>query len=356
MRKKILSSKNVVIVPHANADPDALASACALAYSIKHMNETATAIVLIAEGIGLESRKMIEVCYKHGISVLIIKKRSDLKDKLSYEEDDLCILVDTASTEQIKIVKNYLKPCKHVTIIDHHDFHDYDIDLENKQIIKLIDSNSSSTSEIVFLILNLLNIVLPKDLLELLLAGIIWDTKRFLRVSSKTFSYIARLLELGAEYEKAHQLIITSKPYYARMAKIKCVLRHRGYRLSLGSEEIYVALSEVGAYESDCATTLINIGYDIAIVASEEDEVKAMRIVYRAREDNSVVQNNIDVYNDVLKKITQKFGGGGGGHRTAGAIVVNTTSFPLVFREIVEILNKLSGDKLVELAENKIFY
>jgi len=349
----ITNSINVAIVPHANADPDALAAACVLAYVIRYINNSTVVRILIPEGIGMESKKMAEICGNYDVPILLIKKRVDVSDEVLHK-NSLCFLVDVASIEQIKILAEYFNKCNYIIIIDHHDFHDYRFNLaEDQHMLTFIDPKASSASEIVFRILSFFNLSLPKDLLEMILAGIIWDTKRFLRASAETFECVAKLLESGADYQKAQQLIILSKPYYTKMAKIKCVLRHRGYKISLGSTDLYIAISEVGAYESDCATALINIGYDIAIVASEEEEIKATRIVYRVRDDNTILQI-IDVYNDILKKVIQKLGGGGGGHKAAGAAIISVPKASIIFKEVIEILNELARNKFVELVESKV--
>ncbi len=349
----ITNNTNVAIVPHANADPDALAAACTLAYAIKYMNNSAVVKVLIPEGIGMESKKIAEICGKYGVPILLIKKRIDVANEVLYK-NSLCFLVDVASIEQVKILAEYFNRCGYIIVIDHHDFHNYGLNLtEDQHMLTFIDSKASSTSEIIFRILSFFNLSLPKDLLEMILAGIIWDTRRFLRASAETFECVAKLLEFGADYQKTQQLITLTKPYYTKTAKIKCVLRHRGYKISLGSTDLYMAISEVGAYESDCATALINIGYDIAIVASEEEEIKATRVVYRVRDDNTVLQI-IDVYNDILKKVVQKLGGGGGGHRAAGAVVIGVPKASTIFREVIEIINELAGNRFVELVESKV--
>lgn len=345
-----MSSKRIVIIPHANADPDALSSSCVLAYIINALNKDVDVKIVAPEGIGTECKKIIDICTANNIKITVIKKKVDD----IFEENISCFLVDVASIEQVKMLKNYLVFCNNIVTIDHHEFHDYRFESDNlNQILQISCPEALSTSEIVFEISKYLGIILPRELLEVLLAGVLWDTKRFLRSSATTFKYSSEILELGADYQRSQQLILVAKPYYAKIAKIKCLLRHRGFKITLDSGDVYIALSEVGAYESECASTLINIGYDIAFIASEEEELNATRIIYRVRDDDRLLQS-IDIYNNVLKNVIQKYGGSGGGHKLAGGAIVNIMNINLVLKEIVGILNVLSKGRIVELIEQKV--
>ncbi|MEM1644832.1 MAG: DHH family phosphoesterase [Ignisphaera sp.] len=351
LRSLITNNRYTVIIPHANADPDALAASCAIAYMVYKLNKAVNVSVAIPEGVGLECKKISELCTKNNINVIIVKKLiGDL-----FRDHPLCFLVDVASIEQTKILKNYLDVCSNIVIIDHHESHNYEsITKYLNHTLQFICSEVTSASEIVFDILKYFNVKLPKDILEALLAGILWDTKHFSRATSKTFRHASEILELGADYQQSRQLVSTIKPPYAKLAKIKCVLRHKGFKAILNARDVYIAVSEIGAYESECASSLVNIGYDIAFVVSEEETINAIRIIYRTREDVELLQS-IDVYNDILKPILQKHGGGGGGHRSAGGAIVNVADVNTILKEIIEILSNITKGKIVELAEQRVF-
>jgi len=314
------------------------------------LNNHADVNIAIPEGMGLECRKIAELCSKYKARITVIKK--DVGDL--FREKPLCILVDVASLEQVKVVKNHLESCNSIAVIDHHESHSYETIFEKSgYFLQIVNPRLSSSSEIVFEISKYLGIRLPKDILEMIMAGIIWDTKRFLRSTSSTFRNASELLEQGADYQVSQNLVTISKPPYVRLAKIKCILRHRGYRITLGSHDIYIAMSEVGAYESECASMLISTGYDIAFVATEEEALNSTRIIYRVREDPALLQR-MDIYNHVLKQLIMKYGGGGGGHKTAGGAVINSPNTELVLRDLIKILGDLAEGKIVELAEQKV--
>ncbi|MEM5822913.1 MAG: DHH family phosphoesterase [Ignisphaera sp.] len=350
IRMAILRSENIAILTHSNADPDALASACVLAYLISRMNSTSNIRVVVSDGIGSECKDMVKLCIGKGVKIETIKRATQLK----IDKEDLCLLVDVASTEQLRYAKPILTACKTVVILDHHDVHDYNKNLlDGKDVIYILDPDASSTAEMVYKLINELNIAIEVDFLRILLAGIIWDTKRFLRVAPNTFKYVNEMMEKGVQYVEALKMIEGTKPTYSRIARIRCLLRHRGFKAIINNREVYIAVSEVGAYESDCATALITMGYDIAFILNTDESLKTLRLIYRVRE-NLMEELQIDIYRDVLKKLVDAFGGGGGGHKGAGGVVLRTISMEAVVSEIIKILNAISNNNLTEFVEEKV--
>jgi nanoRNase/pAp phosphatase (c-di-AMP/oligoRNAs hydrolase) len=346
----ILTAKNITILTHSNADPDALGSACAMANFISKLNPIANVRIVISDGIGNECKELLRICTTKGIKIEITKKSHRIEDI----SEDLCVLVDVASTEQLRYAKFTLTACKTIIIIDHHESHNYEEELlKNKNVIYILDATASSTAEIIYKFIKEFNINVDTDYLTILLAGIIWDTKRFLRISSNTFKYVAEIIEKGTSYSEVLKLIEGTKPIYSRIARIKCLLRHRGFKMVTDNKEVYIAVSEVGAYESDCATALITMGYDVAIVVSEDESLKALRLIYRAREE-ILNEINIDIYRDIIKKLIEVFGGGGGGHKGAGGAIIRTYNIEALFKEIVKVLYAISSNRLYEFEEKKV--
>lgn len=350
MRRAILTSKNVTILPHSNADPDALGSACVLAYLVNKINPVANVRIVVSDGIGGECKDLARLCIEMNIRIEAVKRFQQVETRI----EDLCILVDVASTEHLRYAKQILKTCKTIAILDHHSIHNYETDLfTNSEVIYFVDPAASSTAEIVYRFINEFNVKVESDFLKILLAGIIWDTKRFQRISSNTFKYVNEMIERGVQYAETIKLVENVKPVYSRIARIKCLLRHRGFKATINNKEIYIAISEVGAYESDCASTLITIGYDIAFIINTDESLKILRIIYRARE-NLIEDVKLDVYENIIKKLTDLFGGGGGGHKGAGGAVLRTFNVETVIAEIIKILNRISGNNLVEFVENRV--
>ena len=342
LQTAIRQARLVALLCHSNADPDAIAALCALTYIVKKLGVESVS-TLVPEGIGLESRRIVELCRNLGVEVQIVRKSARIDT--SY---DLCILIDVASLDQLKMLRPLVsESCRCRVVIDHHEEHNVESEL------KLVDPGASSTSELVFELATELGIELPRELLEALLAGIVFDTRRFLRATPRTLRNVAKIIEYGADYQKSLSLTSVPRPQHQRIARIKCMLRHRGFRARIASGDIFIALSEVGAYESDCANTLISIGYDVAFVLSEDDVLRAVRVVYRARED-VITKLGLDIYNSILAKLVEKLGGGGGGHRAAGAAILRIRSCSDAGRELIRTLVEVFKDGFVELAEPRV--
>ncbi len=340
----------MTILPHSNADPDALGSACVLAYLINKMNPVANVRIVVSDGIGSECKDITNLCIERNIKIETVKRVQQVKTRI----EDLCILVDVASTEQLKHTKPILTTCKMIMVIDHHDIHDYEADLlSDKEVVYLLDPVASSTAEMVYKLINELNVMIEADLLKILLAGIVWDTKRFLRVSPNTFKYISEMIERGVQYVEALKIIENVRPIYSRIARIKCLLRHRGFRATINNREVYIAISEVGAYESDCATALLTMGYDVAFIINMDESLKMIRFIYRARE-NIIEDLQLNVYENIIKKLIDLFGGSGGGHKGAGGAILRIFNMEVVVTEIIKILNTISNNNLTEFVENKV--
>jgi len=342
-----------VVLTHSNADIDAVASAFGIAYILRSLGMDRDRVrILVPEAIALEARELATRCSEAlGIDIAAVRK-SDTSSIVRESRDvDLCIVVDTASSTQLKMLTSFIDGCRDLVVIDHHSAGDL---VQNpKTRIAMVDPESSSTSEIVAELINGLGLRPNEVVATALLAGIVYDTKRFLRGSSRTFIVVSRLIECGGSYSEALSIASSRQrePDSAKPAKIKCVLRHRGFRVR--SCDIYIAISAVGAYESLCASMLLNMGYDIAMVLTDDEALRATRVVFRAREQ-ALQRCGIDVYRDILRKLVEIFGGGGGGHPTAGAVVVMNRDLEAVARQLIEILVTTFRNELVELVEKRV--
>jgi len=342
LRNYIESASRVAILIHSNADVDAVVSACVLANAISGAASPSISII-VPEGVAVEARPYLEVC-NESIRIELVKRNFEP------EFQDLCIVIDTASRVQLKTGLVQLDKCRNVAVIDHHESRDIE------GALLLVDPQASSTAELVYYVVKELGHLFSKKELEALLAGIIYDTKRFLRGTPQTFRAVAEIIESGAEYQSAlsvQSISASARAHTSKLARIKCLLRHRGFKLYVGSEQLYVALSAVGAYESDCASALVSLGYDIAFVVTEDESIKAFRVVYRAL-DSAVDKLGVGIYEGVLKKLVGKFGGGGGGHKTAGAAVVMAPSEADVIKELIAALSSTVLSSMKELAEPRV--
>lgn len=191
LESKILSSNNIVIVPHNRIDFDAFASAIGISLIADKLQKHS--IILVddpAYNIDSSVKSVIDDCRK---KFNILNKEKYLSCK---NEQDLIILTDTNKSNLI-CLENYIKEINNnnIIIIDHHDKGEKTVKSNNIYI----DTKSSSASEIVVKLLNSFKIKYSSEIANYLLAGIHLDTNRLTKnTTSDTFKIIAKLMENGA--------------------------------------------------------------------------------------------------------------------------------------------------------------
>ncbi len=341
----VRKARKAVVLTHSNADVDAVAAACALAYALAKLGVEQVR-VLIPEGVSVDARDCAKLCSESfGVPMEVVRKGAMPR----VDGIDLCVVVDTATRVQLKNLGAIIDKCGACIVIDHH----REREPFPNVVLEVIDPNASSSSELSYEVCKALGIDVPKQLATMLVAGIVFDTRRFSRATPRMFRVLAELLELGASYEEALQLATPAKQQQkgSRIARIKCILRHRGFHVR--DRDVFIAISEVGAFESQCANLLLSIGYDVAIVATDDEALRATRVVFRARED-VVERASLDVYNDIVKPVVERFGGGGGGHRVAGAAIVMCRDVDAVIKALGEVLRSKFGSSLMEIVEQRV--
>ncbi len=328
IREKILSLKtilqeykNVGIITHKNADPDALASVIALKEVL--LKKTTSSIkTIFPEGINSFSKRIVEALNIH------------LESSNEIEDIELFIVVDTSSSTQLGEFSKYIVS-KKLVIIDHHEGGD----LGEKALLQIRTANVSSTSEIVYLIGRELGVVFDGKTLELLMAGIVFDSKRFILAKPTTFNIVAELVSQGIDYSKIIKLFNVRPELSERIARIKASIRARHYRV----KDIIVTLTEVGAYEASVARILVELGSDIVFVANQVDE-KEVRLTVRAS-PYFIEKTGVHVGRDVLAKLSSYFGGSGGGHDAAGGYTGYNTTSDKVLEKAFDMLISVLEEK-----------
>ena len=300
---KVLKGKEVGVLVHRHADPDAVASASPFMtlFSAKGY---------APEGLSSQGKRIAEYL--------------GLEFERGQPKENVLIIVDTASSSQLPGIslegKEYYR-------IDHH--------AEGDLKAFMVYPQASSTSEIVALVLRELGLKPTKEIAEALMAGIIYDSKVFRLAKPTTFTAMEFLSRYGS-VSKAFSLLGEQREedLSTRMAKVKACERliHRKVK------DFIIGITEIGANESAVAKALLSMGLDVAFVVREEkDEV---RVYARA---NPKAQKYLDLAK-FLSELAQDLGGKGGGHKgAAGAIL------PKV--EYEKLVNKILGRASRRLVE-----
>src|SRR5699024_4644051 len=186
----------IIIHRHVRPDPDAYGSQAGLKEMIKSSFPEKEVFIVGEEDPALH----------------FLVRMDDVSDSLY--TDALVIVCDTANTERISDERYTLG--KKVIKIDHHPNNDPYGD------ILLIDTNASSTSEMIYeLYLEAKDdgFQMNNDAARLIYAGIVGDTGRFLfpSTSTKTFQYAAELVTYNFDRPSLYQGMYSIKDNIARL-------------------------------------------------------------------------------------------------------------------------------------------
>jgi len=291
---------SICLITHSGADVDALCAAASLQFALQKRNR---AKIFVPEHISLPAKalaKKLKIHYK-------IVKSTSLKGF------DCLFLVDfnelrmAGSLEQQ--IRDFKKP---IFLIDHHHPAAKKIALPQNS---LVDPKAVASCEIVFNWLKKSGIKLDKRMATCIAAGITTDSAFFLTANAKTFSILSDCLEKSEKpFSYIHGLFSVKQTFDEKIAKLKAAKRARIFLVS----NYIVAISDVGAFESDSASALVKIGADIAFVG-DADEGK-LRISGRASQ-SATKGAGFSLAKHVFQQLPKHFPGSGGGH--AGAAGFN---------------------------------
>jgi phosphoesterase RecJ-like protein len=191
--EKISKLETVAITSHISPDADAIGSSGALAIGLASLGKKV--VHYLEEPISKKFLPLIETLQ----TVAVIPA-----DKF-----DGVIIVDTATKKRIgKENEKFCMLAEEVINIDHH------ISNDLWGTANYINSDSASSSEIVYEILEQLQVNITKEIANLLLAGLIDDTGsfRFSNTNQRSFLIASKLLSHGASPHHVSQILYASLP------------------------------------------------------------------------------------------------------------------------------------------------
>ncbi len=214
---------------------------------------------------------------------------------------------------------------REIFIIDHHQTGDTTV-----ADASFIDVESPSCSELVVEILEAGGIEPSREVAELLIMGILFDTGRFSRGKASTLKKCASLLEIAGTTLEASKLKPEIPMDSSEQTAILKGMQRMVFRSAGGC---IVCCSHTSAYESSVASALLRTGCDVAFVASESDG--AVRVTGRSGPAGIGASINLVT---LFERIAAGFGGKSGGH--TGAAVLNTDG------EMEAVLNSCAAECL----------
>jgi|GEM_PF-6550585 nanoRNase/pAp phosphatase (c-di-AMP/oligoRNAs hydrolase) len=298
----------VYIVMHRRADLDAVASSYLLCKLISYISSNVKCRVIAPDGV---AEATIDTVPK------TVYKKIVFVDKVPRKKDILLIFVDVGGEGTLSEYRKLLSyPCRK-WLIDHHISTE---SFRNKFDEVFIDPDASSTLEII--LLSGWDKIRPKRFfnkseIRLMLYALIVET-RFLYLSGwRALKVISRLLEIYGDEARLGSFIkrLGRKPALSeRIAILKGFQRMVLYRHG----EFLMGITSVSAFQNIVSSKLVSSGLDIVIVYSAKAK-KGCKIHIRIS-DTIRRRLHINVVEEIIKKLEEKYGGSGGGHAQLGNI------------------------------------
>jgi len=197
IENKIINSEKVVILPHNNADFDAIGSAMGISLVSKKLKKDSYILVN-------------DPLYKldPGVRIIVDENKREYNiinsDKYNgmVHPNDLFVLTDVNKKYLISIPE-LIKSKDNTIIIDHHDSDENTIEAASKYI----DTSYSSASEIIVSLLSACKIKIPACVANYLYAGIYLDTAKLTKnCTADTMKAVSKLFEYGANTNKVNDL------------------------------------------------------------------------------------------------------------------------------------------------------
>lgn len=320
MKDIIKTKKHALILSHHGPDGDSVGSS--------------VSISLYLNKIGIENKIIFPDPYPsfyswvRGINNSIIASENlQLVDNL-FKKSDLIFCLDFNNRNRVGI---NLSPSlinlteKYVIVIDHH------TNPENFGDFEIIDTNASSTCELVF---NLIKSNGDFDLIDIPIAesiyiGLITDTSSFKysSVSSSTHLIASKLKEIGLNHVDIHNNIFDQNS----LSKINLL----GYalqkiKIDQNSSLAYLVLSqkELKQFNFQKGDSEGFVNYCLSI--------KGIKNAFFLREDKTLIKISLRSKGDVkMNEFSQKYYGGGG-HQNAAGAAVESNDIDTVTKKLIE--------------------
>ncbi len=312
--ENLQNAGDIVILPHVNADGDALGAALALGLALVNLNKRVD--VLVEEEIP---------------SNLDFLPGRELVKKNPQKRYNVALNIDNGDIARLGLREPYYHNAQIKLSIDHHSTNKVEADYS------YVDIKSAATGEIVYdLILSYLKGNLNKDIALCLYTAIVTDTGgfRYTNTTSRTLEIAAELLRFEIDFpyviKKVFDMVSYTKLYLMKQTMNSLRLVEEG-KLAVS----YLTYEDIQKYpaKSEDFEGLVNIGRNL-----EGVEVSVfLREDVKGQFKGSMRSNN---YVDVAS-IAEKFNGGG--HKRAAGFSVEGKLEAIILNLEAAILPGIRG-------------
>lgn len=303
------NAETIAIASHINPDGDNLGSTLALRKSLE----------LYGKDVELLANDTIDD-YLH-----FLPEKENYKEA-SREAYDLFMILDCSEFDRIgDSLTPIAKASKNTLVIDHHVGGGIDTDLN------LIYDTAPATCELVFEIIERLDLPIDKDIASLIYTGLCTDTNRFLysNVTEYTFYAAGRLLSLGADSEYIYRNLYQSKPMKVMKFQTEVIANAKFMDKKAYSIISKDLVKKHGVQMGD-AETIVGMLRDI-------DEVGVSMILKEY--DNGEYKVSLRSKDVDVAKVARE--NGGGGHIKASGFSIFDDSLEAASKKAIAILKEI---------------
>lgn len=323
--EEVFKGNKVGIITHRLADVDAFCSSFVLNCFFKEKNVPKT-----------------NLFFPEGLDSVAENLRKFFSIELSKPEDfqtfDLIIVVDTGSPKLLGdyyyLVKN--SSCKKI-LIDHHPLTE-----ESKQFYThyYVDPESSSACEIILSLLLNLGFTFTSLTSNLLLLGILFDTKHLVLANERTIKNVSFLIDKGAKLKWSQDFLLQKKDKSETIAKIKSLSRLNLYELN----DFLLGIVKIGSFHASVAKFLVDVGCDIVLAYGFDGVIKGS-----LRCSDTLCKNNDFSLSTLAENLAKKFNGTGGGHKCASSFNLNCDNEQLFLSTFLSLLEPVLSTKIKKI-------
>lgn len=289
-------SRLVGVATHSNADPDAVASLILAARISAHYG--ARVCFMVPEGLSKLSKRLL--------SSLDVELAEACSEDVKL---DACIVVDASNPAQLGDFREACLAAGKLIVIDHH----HPGELSSRAHAAVVAEDSPSTTEVLVETCIRLGVPLDRVLAELAMAGLVYDSRRFMLVGENTFRVAEHLLKAGCDYRKVLDLLRVEKEWPEELSERVAILRALSrLRLAKACSDLLVAVTHIGSHESLVARTLLELGADVVVVVADRGDTKRVSVRVSKRALSRAVEAQA-----LASYIASRLSGEGGGHREA---------------------------------------
>jgi bifunctional oligoribonuclease and PAP phosphatase NrnA len=312
-RTAIHKSGRIWISTHRNPDGDAIGSELALYHAL-------TAI-----------GKKVEIvnCDPTPNNLMFTDKDSIIKSHENYQFDvsevDLIIIADLNDSSRLGTLATIFNESKaYKLLIDHHTEANINVDLS------IVNTQATSTGELVYYFLNFLEIEMNSDIAQNLYLAIMTDTGsfRFPRTDASTHQIVADIMQYDVDPVEIYEQVYntnTINSIHILGSALKNITLHYGGKLAImriSAEMLRSANASNDDIDNFVNHTLSINGTKIGVMIAEVLGSDELRISMRSKGKYSA------------RKISSHFGGGG--HLNAAGARVKNISLNEAYNQIIK--------------------